>query len=152
MFHYLLSHEIARAVRYRNFFSVCVMGLDAGRPEGRTGSGSLVRVISGALGEKLRSTDAIGVLEPGFGVILLHVSDQPARRVAERLSSHVREVAIPSNDMGHEPREPVVVSVGGACFPRHGQTTSALLSHALECLQTARQLGGNRVVYDPAEP
>jgi len=152
MFQFLLSREVARALRYRNFFSVCVMGIDAGRRDVGTRSGSVVRVVSGALDEKLRSTDAIGVLEAGFGVILLHVSDQPAHRVAERLSIHIREVAMPNNEAVHEPREPVLVSVGGACFPRHGQTAGALISHALECLHTARQLGGNRVVYDPEEP
>ena len=147
VFRYYLSHEISRAVRYRDFFSICLVGVSAKTGDLLGTGGELVRKVSKALGEKLRETDPIGVLPEGFGVILLNVADGPALTVSERLRIHVREVAVPVN--GHI--EPVTVSVGGACFPRDGQSETTLLTHAVQCLTLARQRGGDRVVYHPSE-
>ncbi len=149
-FRYWLSEEVARAVRYRDFFSLCVVGVNGAARELGSRRPTFAATLSAALGEKLRRTDPIGVLSGGWGILLLHVADQPAWAVAERLRAHVQEVAIPSGLQGVA--EPNIISVGGASFPRDGQTEAALLTHAALCLDFAQQRGGNRVVYDPTRP
>lgn len=92
----------------------------------------------------------MGILPEGLGILLLNVADQPAWGVAERLRAHVQDVAIPGEPQGVA--YPITISVGGASFPRDGQTEAALLTHASLCLDVAQRRGGNRVVYDPTQP
>jgi hypothetical protein len=67
-------------------------------------------------GRKLRKSDAISLLPDGLGVILARVADEPAVRVWSRVLQHVRRIAI--NRASEALGGPVLVSVGGACFPR----------------------------------
>lgn len=150
VFLYSLSQEIARAVRYREFFSVCLVGVSSRSGGGQAPDRAILAIVSRALGERIRGTDPIGLVREGLSILLLHVADEPAWAVAERLRAHVREVAIPSGPLGQT--EPVTISVGGACFPRNGQTEAALLTHASQCLDVAQRHGGNRVVFDPTRP
>lgn len=150
VFRYSLSQEIARAVRYRDFFSVCLAAVNAPSSGGQGQDGAVLAAVSTALGERIRRTDPIGLVSEGLGILLLHVADEPAWVVAERLCTHVRQVAIPAGPQGV--MGPITISVGGACFPRHGQTEAALLTHASQCLDVAQRRGGNRVVYDPTRP
>jgi len=148
IFQFFLTHEISRAVRYRHFFSVCLVGVNSGSGGLRSQGTEFLRTMFKALREKLRTTDTIGLLQHGFGIILLNVADESALRVADRVKSHLRQVVMPRDsraDINH------TVSVGGACFPRDGQTEAALLTHASQCLDAARLRGGNRVVYHPDE-
>lgn len=150
IFQFFLTHEISRAVRYRHFFSVCLVGMNSGSGDLRSQGREFLRTMSKALREKLRTTDTIGLLQHGFGIILLNVADESALRVADRFKGHLRQVAMPRDSragINH-----FTVSVGGACFPRDGQTEAALLTHASQCLDAARRRGGNRVVYHPSEP
>lgn len=150
VFRYWLSQEIARAVRYRDFFSVCLVGVTSRSGDGPSRGRAFVGAVSSALGERIRRTDPIGLVSEGLGILLLHVADEPAWAVAERLCTHVRQVAIPAGPQGL--MGPITISVGGASFPRHGQTEAALLTHASQCLDVAQRRGGNRVVYDPTRP
>jgi GGDEF domain-containing protein len=148
VFCYVVSKEIWRSVRYRHFFSVCLLTVDSSASDLRSRGRAFVTALSKAVGEKIRGTDEIGFLVEGIGILLLNVADQPAVAVAERLCIHVGEVEIPSLPG----REHLAVSVGGACFPRDGQTEAAILGHASRCLKAAQRRGGDRVVYDPNRP
>lgn len=150
VFRYFLSHEISRAVRYRNFFSLCLVGVTNGTGDGQPREPRFVRTVSEAIGAALRRTDPIGVLPEGFGLLLLDVADQPAHIVAERVQRNLRDVAVAGE--GSAGTREITISVGGACFPRDGQTEAALFTHATRCLEVARQRGGNRVVYHPDAP
>jgi hypothetical protein len=145
---WILSHEVARALRYGDVFTLSLVETDCGAhpPEPRRASS---RVIAQSLAAELRETDPIGVLDGGFAIILSSVADEPALSVIGRIWRHVRELRIPrdpSRDV-----EPITISVGLASFPRHGHSGSTLLAFAAECLATARRLGGDRIVSDPTE-
>lgn len=150
VFLFTLTKEIWRSVRYRQFFSVCLVGVNSMVGNLRSRGRPFLLAVSRVLGEKLRRTDEIGLLSEGFGILLLNVADQPAVTVAERLRIYTSEVAVPGAAQGRV--EPLTISVGGACFPRDGQTGAALLTHASRCLQAAWRRGGDRVVYDLTRP
>ncbi|MBI3630696.1 MAG: diguanylate cyclase [Candidatus Rokubacteria bacterium] len=109
-----------------------------------------MRTVCQVLRQQIRDTDPVGLSPEGVGILLLHVADQFALGIAERLRAHVRHVAIPTGFTAAT--EHITISVGGACFPRDGQTEAALLTHASRSLDVARRRGGDRVVYDPTAP
>jgi hypothetical protein len=148
IFRGLLAREVSRALRYREFFSVWVIGLTSARGVRPIPEADSLAWLTQALRAKLRKSDAIGLLPDGLGVILAQVAEEPAVRVWSRVLQHVRRIAI--NRASEAPGGPVLVSVGGACFPRDGQTDVALLAHAVVCLHLAREAGGGRIVCDPA--
>lgn len=150
VFRYSLSEEILRAVRYRNFFSLGLIGIDGIPGDPRNRGEPFLKGVASAVGAKIRRTDPVGLLDGGFAILLLHAADEPAVGVTERLRNHMREVAILPGPDGRARR--VTISVGGACFPRDGQTEDALITHASRCLEVARRLGGDRVVYQLTRP
>jgi diguanylate cyclase (GGDEF)-like protein len=146
---WVLSQEVSRAIRYGDVFTLGLVETDSGSRDPSGLRRETLRVVAQALGEELRGTDPIGMLRGGFAIILLSVADQPALNVVGRMWRNVRELRIPRDP----PRdvEPITISVGVACFPRHGHLGPTLLTFASECLATARRLGGDRIVSNPTE-
>jgi len=139
-FRHLLTREASRATRYQDFFSVCLL-----KPDIAQGAADVERTVTRKIAQFLRSTDMIGRVDDGIAILLLHTEGADAVRVAERLRSHIEQVAFPGagpNASGH-----VTLSVGGVSFPRDGYSDSVLLSRAQAHLSEAARRGGNQVVY-----
>jgi diguanylate cyclase (GGDEF)-like protein len=141
---HLLSREARRATRYQDYFSVCLVTADV-RSAGTTSSQEIEAAVSRKIPEFVRSTDMVGRLQPGIGVVLLHTAGRDAVGVAERIRVNLAQVDFRERPEG--PPQRVTVSVGEVSFPRHGSSGEALLSRAQACLEQATQRGGNRVIY-----
>jgi len=141
-FLHLLTREASRATRYQDFFSVCLLKPDVDCSQG---AAEVERTVTRKIAQFLRSTDMIGRVDDRIAVLLLHTEGADAVRVAERLRTHIEQVAFPGagpNASGH-----VTLSVGGVSFPRDGYSDSVLLSRAQAHLSEASRRGGNQVVY-----
>jgi diguanylate cyclase (GGDEF)-like protein len=143
-FRHLLTREAARATRYQDFFSICLL-----KPESGEGGGApddeTRRTVSTKVAQFLRSTDMVGRVNGDIAVLLLHTEGADAVRVAERIRAHIEQVAFPGAP-GGPPRQ-VTLSVGGVSFPRDGYNDTVLLSRALAHVAEASRRGGNQVVY-----
>jgi diguanylate cyclase (GGDEF)-like protein len=142
-FRRLLAMEAERAIRYRDFFSFCLVKADTREP-GTDDSDALRRAIARKIAESLRSTDIVGNVRGGAGFLLLHTTSPDAVRVAERIRTLIEHVAF-RGVPGELPRR-ITLSIGEVSFPRDGATDRALLSRAEANLQEASRQGGNRVV------
>src|SRR3989338_6544162 len=88
----------------------------------------------------LRSREMVAGVEDGIAVLLLHTEGSDAVRVAERIRTHIEQVAFPG-EPGGSPRQ-VTLSVGGVSFPRDGYNDAVLLSRAQAHLEEASKRGG----------
>jgi len=148
-FRLLLSREAARATRYQDFFSVCLLrpdgpGTDWHPPE------EIERAMSQKIPEFVRGTDVVGQLSSAIAVILLHTAGDDALRVAERIRSDIEQVAFREKPEGRPQR--LTVSVGKVSFPRDGHDEAELLGRALGLLERAVHQGGNRVTHSGEPP
>jgi diguanylate cyclase (GGDEF)-like protein len=145
-FRHLLGREALRAIRYQDFFSVCLLRPDS--PGERRGvSERLERAMSQKIPEFVRATDIVGQLSSAIAVILLHTAGDEALRVAERIRSNVEQVAFRDNPEARPKR--LTISVGKVSFPHDGHDDATLLSQAMAYLQQAVDQGGNQVTYSP---
>ena len=146
-FRHLLTRESVRAIRYQDFFTVCLL-----RPDGREDwelSEEAERAVSQKIPEFIRATDLVGQLSSSIAVILLHTAGSDALRVAERIRTNLEQVAFQEARGGR--RQHLTVSVGKVSFPDDGQDDTALLARAMAVLEQAALRGGNQV-SDGAEP
>jgi diguanylate cyclase (GGDEF)-like protein len=141
-FLHLLHREAARATRYQDFFSVCLLRPD-GPADQRRVSEEVERAVSQKVPEFVRGTDMVGQLSSAIAVILLHTAGEDALRVAERIRTNIEQVAFREGSDG--PPQRLTVSVGKVSFPQDGHTDAALLSQALAFLDQAAHRGGNQV-------
>jgi diguanylate cyclase (GGDEF)-like protein len=145
-FRHLLSRETLRAIRYQDFFSVCLLRPDS--PGDRGGvSEEVERAMSQKIPEFVRATDIVGQLSSAIAVILLHTAGDEALRVAERIRSNIEQVAFRDNPERRAQR--LTVSVGKVSFPNDGHDDATLLSQAMAYLQQAVEQGGNQVTHGP---
>jgi GGDEF domain-containing protein len=148
-FRLLLSREAARATRYQDLFSVCLL-----RPDGPGTDGlapeQIARAMSQKVPEFVRGTDLVGQLSSAIAVILLNTAGDDALRVAERLRSNLEQVAFREKPEGQPQR--LTVSVGKVSFPSDGHDEAELLGRALAFLEQAVRRGGNRVTHSGEPP
>jgi len=143
-FRHLLTREALRATRYQDFFSVCLVKPDS-PAEKEIMNEDTRQAISKKIAQFLRSTDMVGQVQDGIAVLLLHTEGADAVRIAERIRSHIGQVAFPG-EPGGSPRQ-VTLSVGGVSFPRDGYNDAVLLSRAQTHVEEASRRGGNQIVY-----
>src|SRR5687767_14178082 len=124
-FRHLLCREAIRATRYQDFFSVCLVRPDPLEDEAGE---DIHQAVSRKIPQFLRTTDVVGRVRNGIGILLLHTEGVDAARVAERIRAHIEQVSFPGNS--GSPRQ-VTLSVGGVLFPRDGYNDTILLSRAL---------------------
>ena len=86
----LLSIEANRATRYRDFFVLCLVQPDEVSPKDQTGE--MGRRVAGKIVEFVRSSDVVGRLGDGIGLLLLQTASGGALRVTERLRSEIGNV------------------------------------------------------------
>src|SRR4029450_4277347 len=107
-FRHLLSREALRAIRYQDFFSVCLLRPDS--PGERWGvSEEVERAMSQKIPEFVRGTDIVGQLSSAIAVILLPTAGDEALRVADRIRSNIEQVAFRENPEGRPQRLPARV-------------------------------------------
>lgn len=145
-FRHLLGREAQRAIRYQDFFSVCLL-----RPDNAADRSVVAAEIERAMCEKIlefvRSTDIVGQLSSAIAVILLHTAGEDALRVAERIRANIEQVAFRVGPEGRPRR--LTVSVGKVSFPYDGQDDTTLLSQAMAYLEQSVEQGGNQVTHAP---
>ena len=142
-FRRLLSLEADRATRYRDFFVLCLVQPDQVSSKDQTGE-TLGQRVARKIVEFVRSSDIVGRLGDGIGVLLLQTASGDALRVTERLRSEIGNVRFQAEAAG--PGRRITLSVGEVSFPRDGHSEISLLSRARARLQEAVRSGGNRVV------
>jgi diguanylate cyclase (GGDEF)-like protein len=143
-FQHMLTRETGRAARYQDFFSLCLVKADLDE-----GSEENVEEIEAAISKKIpefvRSTDMVGRLAPGIGIVLLYTSGEDAVGVANRIRAHIGQVTFRDRPAG--PSHRLTLSIGEASFPDHGHDRRTLFVMAAQCLGDAAERGGNQVVY-----
>jgi diguanylate cyclase (GGDEF)-like protein len=143
-FHHMLTREAGRATRYQDLFSLCLV-----KPDLAKGSEESDEEIEAAISKKIpefvRSTDMVGNLAPGIGILLLYTSGEDAVGVANRIRAHIEQVTFNRRPAGRSYR--LTLSIGEASFPHHGHDRQTLFVIAAQCRDDAAERGGNRVVY-----
>jgi len=143
-FRHMLIRETGRAARYQDFFSLCLVRSDV--DEGSEESGEEIEAaISKKIPEFVRSTDMVGRLAPGIGIVLLYTAGEDAIGVANRIRADIEQVTFRDGPAGRSYR--LTLSIGEVSFPHHGHDRQTLLVMAAQCLGHAAERGGNRVVY-----
>jgi diguanylate cyclase (GGDEF)-like protein len=142
-FRRLLALEADRAIRYQDFFALCLVRPDQANTRDRA-SETLAQTVARKIAEFVRSSDLVGRLEEGIGVLLLHAASGDALTVAERLRSQIGSVRFQAEPAGSVRQ--VTLSVGEVSFPHDGHNETMLLSRARARLEEAVRSGGNRVV------
>jgi len=142
-FRRLLELEANRATRYRDFFALCLVQPDQAGPKDETGE-MLGRRVASKIAEFVRSSDVVGRLGDGIGVLLLQTASSDALRVTERLRSEIGNVRFQGEAAGTGRK--ITLSVGEVSFPVDGHSEVSLLSRARARLQEAVRSGGDRVV------
>ncbi|SRR5574341_125607 len=136
-YHYLLAMETRRAVRYSHFFSLCHLNIDQDHPTDR----ALVCAVADIVRQTIRETDLIGLTEERtLSILLLNTEIHNALQIGERMRIRVADQTF----MADQQAVRLTASVGGVCFPTHGNDAATLLLRADEMLATARRLGGNQ--------
>jgi diguanylate cyclase (GGDEF) domain len=147
-FRRLLTLEANRATRYRDFFVLCLVQPDHVGPKDPAAE-LLGQRVASKIVEFVRSSDVVGRLGDGIGVLLLQTASGNARRVTERLRNEIGNVRFPGDTPG-APRK-ITLSVGEVSFPSDGHSEISLMSRARARLHEAVRSGGNRVVEaDPS--
>jgi diguanylate cyclase (GGDEF)-like protein len=141
-FRHLLTREAVRAIRYQDFFTVCLLRPDSPTAD-RPLSEEAERAVSQKIPEFIRATDMVGRLSSVIAVILLHTAGNDALRVADRIRANIEQVAFQESRAGRPQR--LTVSVGKVSFPQDGHDDGALLSRAMAYLEQAVRRGGNQV-------
>ncbi len=142
-FRHMLSREMGRAARYQDSFSLCLIKPDV--DQGSEEWEEIRTAISKKIPEFVRSTDMVGRLAPGIGIVLLYTSGEHAIGVANRIRTHIEQVTFRDDQAGRSYR--LTLSVGEVSFPHHGHDRQTLLVTAARCLGHAADRGGNQVVY-----
>ena len=148
VFQHLLSHQVKRAFRYAEFFSLLLLSVDDPAAHGAGKDDPLreplLRLTAENVRQEVRDTDLIGRYGSQLGLLLLHSPAKETRLTADRVRERIVQFQFPSEVMGGRSR--VTVSLGGACFPTDGRDLSSLLERAFLALRRAREAGGDRAV------
>lgn len=116
---------------------------------GHSAGDAVLVSVAQRLGEVIRDVDSAGrVGGDEFAIVLEKIGGcEEGRLVAERL---LGALGRPSEVDGI--REGARVSIGIACFPEHGKSVQALMSHADEAMYKAKLDGGARACTYDAGP
>jgi two-component system cell cycle response regulator len=148
-----LGRELARAERGHLSLSVLMLDLDhfkrfndtAGHPAGDV----LLKQVAKVVEARTRKEDvACRYGGEEFVLILPGMPFEVARRRAEELRRAVGEASV---EYGGQSLGSITISVGLACYPRHGISGKELLSAADKALYCAKERGRNQVAtYEEA--
>lgn len=143
-----LEHEVTRQKRGRRPFSLMMIDVDHFKnlndTYGHAAGDVVLQGIARAIQQTLRASDIVARVGGEEFVVLLIDTELPhANTAADKVRLSVRA----QNFRGGEtqPQGRVTVSVGVACWPRHGDTAEAVLAAADKALYVAKGAGRDRV-------
>jgi len=113
---------------------------------GHAAGDTVLKEVARVIGSNVRAEDLVcryGGEE--FTVILPEIGLDAARERADKVRVAVEELRA---QIGQDIRSEVTISIGGALYPRDGQTSDELLKRADAALYRAKHEGRNRVVID----
>ena len=146
----VVEQELQRVRRHPRPLTLLMLDLDHFKQindsHGHPAGDRVLRVVTGACGQLLRSTDSFGRLGGEEFAILLPDTDRAgALEVAEKLRETVGRLLIPVE--GATLR--VTVSIGLVCRHTGDQSLNGMLSLADHALYEAKSAGRNRTVCAP---
>lgn len=143
-----LEEESMRCRRYRVSFSLIIFDLDHFKSVNDTYGHPFGNIVLKEFAAVLNRNIRVGVDIPArFGgeemiVILPHTEIEGATVVAERIRRDVEQLKLESNGISVK----VTTSGGIACFPKHAETSEALLKKADAALYRAKESGRNIIL------
>jgi diguanylate cyclase (GGDEF)-like protein len=151
--------ELSRSVRTRNPISLAVIDIDhfkqVNDTYGHLAGDRVLRAIGDTLRTQSRDYDKAGRFGGEEFVLLLAQADEgDACRIAERLRTHIGNLAVPIDDRPDAPIVQVTISIGVSAMERGmNRELTDLLAAADSALYRAKQAGRNRVcVSAPVQP
>jgi diguanylate cyclase (GGDEF)-like protein len=140
-----LRRELKRAARFQQDLSIIMIDVDNLKAyndrHGHLRGSYLLREMAGLLVQRVRSWDLVAKYGGDeFTIILPQTAEEGAMTAADRLRAGVEEHAFPLASPGE-----ITISLGVACFPPDGATSSQLLAAADRALYHAKRTGRNRV-------
>jgi diguanylate cyclase (GGDEF)-like protein len=146
-----LSHEFARAARYRNALACLMVDIDhfkrVNDTHGHPMGDKVIATVSAALSGAIRGTDLVGRYGgEEFVVVALETGLEGGIRLGERLRG-----AVARSFAGVPDLPKVTISVGVATTELAVVTPEALLKRADEALYRAKREGRDRVVGKAAD-
>jgi diguanylate cyclase (GGDEF)-like protein len=134
-----LEYEVERSRRNERPLSVLAIRADEHEPAGPAPP-ELLDLIEEAITGTMRAVDVIvRTGQSRFEVVLPETDAEGARTLAERIRLRIDSTR-PEPDAG------ISVSIGVACYPADGSDDIELSAAAVQALDRAAELGGNRTV------
>lgn len=146
--------EVSRAIRTRSPLSIALVDIDHFKAVndtfGHLVGDKVLRAVSSTLCGQLRVYDRAGRFGgEEFVVLLPETSVADAKHIAERLRSHIADLAVPVNDNNDANCVRLTISVGVAGMDGVSGELTDLLAEADAALYCAKQTGRNRVAVAP---
>jgi diguanylate cyclase (GGDEF)-like protein len=146
----LAQRELSRAAREGQRAAVLILDMDRFKQindtHGHLVGDVVLKGVADCLTEEMRDYDTIGRFGgEEFVALLPGIDAETAMRIAGRICHRVSVLRVPMVEDPAELLGGLSVSIGVACFPRHGFDVERLLHAADAALYVAKHGGRNRV-------
>jgi diguanylate cyclase (GGDEF)-like protein len=145
------ERELSRSIRMRNSLALAIIDIDhfkgVNDTYGHLVGDRVLKSVADTLTGQLRDYDRAGRFGgEEFVILLAQTSEDDALTIAERLRSHIENLAVPIDDRPEAPVVQITISIGVSTMERGGtRELIDLLTAADSALYGAKQTGRNRV-------